>query len=133
MKVLIDECPSPALVEPALKAGCAESTHVTWLGMGSAKNWAVARRAVDDGFALVTNNRLDILRLHGREALHGGLVVHNAAHGMTDQNQQRRLFALALARLAGPEGSGPEPYNEVLEVTPAPDGAVAIRRYAHPA
>lgn len=127
MKFLIDECLSSALVELALEAGCAEATHVTWLGMSAAKDWAVARRAVDDGFVLVTNNRLDFLKLYGREALHGGLVVLNATYGMMDRGQQRRLFALAVARLAGPE-----PYNEMLEVTLALDGAVTIRRYAHP-
>lgn len=131
MKVLIDECLSPVLVELALEAGCAGSTHVTWLGMSAAKDWAVARRAVDDGFVLVTHNRLDI-KLYGRGTLHGGLVVLNAAHGMVDRDQQRRLFALALARLAGPEPSGSGFYNEVLEVTLAVDGAVTIRRYAHP-
>ena len=127
MKFLVDECLRPVRGELARERGFAESSHVTWLGLSSAKDWTLARRAVDDGFVLVTNNRLDFLKLYGREALHGGLVVLNAAHGTMDRDQQRRLFSLALTHLPGSE-----PYNEVLEATLASDGMVTIRRYEHP-
>lgn len=127
MKFLIDECLSPELAELARDRGFAESTHATWAGLGSAKDWTIARRAVDEGFVLVTNNRLDFLKLYRREALHVGLICLNAAHTVMDREQQRRLFALALARLAGWE-----PYNDVLEITVTSDGSVMVERYPYP-
>ena len=39
MKVLIDECLSPALVAMAREYGYHESTHVAWLGKSGAKDW----------------------------------------------------------------------------------------------
>ncbi len=56
MKFLIDECLSPELVAIARARGHGESTHVTWLGMRSRKDWSIVRRAVADGYVLVTNN-----------------------------------------------------------------------------
>lgn len=127
MKFLIDECLSPNLAELARELGHSGSTHVTWLGLGSAKDWTIARRAVDEGFVFVTNNRVDFLKLYKREELHGGLVCLNAAYKAMDGEQQRRLFTLALARLGRQE-----PYNDVLEITLAEDGTVAVDRYPHP-
>lgn len=127
MKFLIDECLSPSLAELARERGHPESTHVTWIGLTGAKDWAVTRRAADEGFVLVTSNRLDFLKLYRRETLHGGLVCLNAAHTTLDREQQRRLFALALSRLPDTE-----PYNEVLEITLGEDGAVTVDRYPHP-
>ncbi len=127
MKFLVDECLSPELVELARVHGHSESTHVTWLGLSGCKDWTIARRAIDDSFVLVTNNRLDFLTLYEQEALHGGLVCLNAAHSTMSRDQQKRLFALALMRLAGPE-----PYNEVLEITASATGEVEVSRYDLP-
>jgi predicted nuclease of predicted toxin-antitoxin system len=56
VKFLIDECLSPELAGRARAQGFHESMHVTWLGMRSKKDWAIVRRAVGEGFVLVTNN-----------------------------------------------------------------------------
>lgn len=69
MKLLIDECLSPALVALARTRGLHESTHVTWLGMRSKKDWAIVRRAVRDGYVLVTNNTADFTALCERETI----------------------------------------------------------------
>jgi predicted nuclease of predicted toxin-antitoxin system len=67
VKFLIDECLSPELVAIARARGHGESTHVTWLGMRSRKDWSIVRRAVADGYVLVTNNaRISGLCLGGR-------------------------------------------------------------------
>ncbi len=95
MKFLVDECLSPESVEIARLYGHLESTHVTWLGLTSAKDWTIARRAVDEGFIFVTNNTADFSTLYGREDLHVGLVCLNAAAGMMSLALQRRLFLLA--------------------------------------
>ena len=67
MKFLIDECLSPELVALARARGFHESTHVTWLGMRSRKDWTIVRRAVKDGFILVTSNTVDFKPLYERE------------------------------------------------------------------
>ena len=48
MKFLIDECLSPELVALARAWGFHESTHVTWLGMRSRKDWAIVGRAIEE-------------------------------------------------------------------------------------
>ena len=50
VKFLIDECLTPELVRLAHERGHGESTHVTWLGLRSRKDWSIVRRAVDDGY-----------------------------------------------------------------------------------
>jgi predicted nuclease of predicted toxin-antitoxin system len=113
VKFLIDECLSTDLVGVAVARGHVESTHVTWLGMRSGKDWTIVRRAVRDGYVLVTNNARDFRRHFGREALHAGLVCLNAAAGLMNLDVQMRLFALALDRL-----ENKEPINELLDITP---------------
>ena len=54
MKFLIDECLSPTLAVMARRCGFPESTHVTWIGLRSRQDWTLIRRAVDDGYVLVT-------------------------------------------------------------------------------
>ncbi|GJE02711.1 DUF5615 family PIN-like protein [Methylobacterium isbiliense] len=127
MKLLIDECLSPDLAELARAHGYPESTHVTWLGLTSAKDWTIARRAVDEGFVFVTNNTVDFLALYGREAVHAGLICLNAAPKLMSLELQKRLFSIALSRLTSEES-----YNEVLEVTAFEDGAVTVDRYDLP-
>lgn len=79
MKFLIDECLSPELAMDARNRGFPESTHVTWLGLGSSEDWSIVRRAVHEGYVLVTNNAMDFKRLIGREDIHAGLVCLNVA------------------------------------------------------
>ncbi len=127
MKFLIDECLSPDLVALAQKCGHVESTHVTWLGLRSRKDWSIVRRAVDDGYVLVTNNTTDFTSLVGRESLHAGLVCLNVAPGLMTLDIQKRLFALALDRLGANE-----PISEIIEVTLNDDRSIVIERYDLP-
>ena len=127
MKFLIDECLSPELVRIARERGYGESTHVTWLGLRSRKDWSIVRRAVDDGYVLVTNNTTDFTPLLSREGVHAGLVCLNVAPGLMSLDVQKRLFTLALDRLGDAE-----PINELLEVTLLEDRLVRIDRYNVP-
>src|SRR5690606_10943134 len=94
VKFLIDECLSPELAKLARERGYAESNHVRWLGLAGAKDHAVTRRAVDDGYVLVTHNTADFRGLYGREELHVGLVTFNTAPGLMSLDLQIRLFDL---------------------------------------
>jgi predicted nuclease of predicted toxin-antitoxin system len=67
VKFLVDECLSPELVAIARERSHGESSHVTWLGLRSRKDWSIVRRAVRDGYVLVTNNATDFTALIGRE------------------------------------------------------------------
>ena len=96
MKFLIDECLSPELVALARARGFHQSTHVTWLGMRSRRDWAIVRRAIEEGFVLVTNNTVDFRALYVREEIHAGLVCLNVAPGLMRLEVQRLLFLLAL-------------------------------------
>jgi predicted nuclease of predicted toxin-antitoxin system len=127
LKFLVDECLSPELVLLARERGHRESTHVTWLGLHSRKDWSIVRRAVDDGYVLVTNNTTDFTSLLARQDLHAGLVCVNVAPGLMTLEVQRTLFALALDRLGDTE-----PLNEILEVTLKHDRSVVIERYELP-
>ena len=73
MKFLIDECLSPSLTMMARARGFPESMHTTWLGLQSLQDWALVRRAIDEGYVTVTNNRApDFTALIGREPHHPG-------------------------------------------------------------
>jgi predicted nuclease of predicted toxin-antitoxin system len=128
VKFLIDECLSPELVGLARKRGHGESTHVTWLGLRSRKDWAIVRRAIDDGYVLVTNNTTDFKSLLRRQKVHAGLVCINVAPGLMSLDVQKRLFVVALDRLGRRE-----PINELLEITLAEDRSVRIERFDFPA
>jgi hypothetical protein len=54
------------------------------------------RRAVDDGYVLVTNNTTDFTSLLGGESVHAGLVCLNVAPGLMSLEVQGSLFTLAL-------------------------------------
>lgn len=125
MKFLIDECLSPELATDARNRGFPGSTHVTWLGLGSREDWSIVRRAVDEGYVLVTNDAADFKRLVGREEIHAGLVCLNVALEVMSLPVQRRLFGFALDQL-GQE----EPVNEVLEITMTADHMVRTDRFA---
>jgi predicted nuclease of predicted toxin-antitoxin system len=124
VKFLIDECLSPALVRLARQRGYVESTHVTWLGLRSRKDWSIVRRAVDSGYVFVTNDTVDFISLLRREGMHPGLVCLDVVPGLMSLDVQRRLFAIALDHL-----SNVEPINEVLQITLLEDRSVRIDRY----
>jgi predicted nuclease of predicted toxin-antitoxin system len=127
VKFLVDEGLTPDLVAIARARGHGESTHVTWLGLRSRKDWSIVRRAINDGYVLVTNNTTDFTSLLGREKLHAGLVCLNVAPGLMSLDVQKRLFGLALDRLGDIE-----PINEMLEVTLMEDRLVRVERYDLP-
>jgi len=124
VKFLVDECLSPDLVAIARARGHGESTHFTWLGLRSRKEWAIVRRAIADGYVLVTNNTTDFISLLRREKVHAGLVCLNVAHGLMSLDVQKRLFALAVDRLGDRE-----PINELLEITLTKHRSVVVERY----
>jgi predicted nuclease of predicted toxin-antitoxin system len=127
VKFLIDECLSPELAVVARARGFPESSHVTWLGMRSRKDWTIVRRALNEGFVLVTNNSADFTELYEHEEIHLGLVCLNMAPRLMKLENQKSLFLLALDRLGDAE-----PINEVLDITLAADGIVHVKRYILP-
>ena len=127
MKFLIDECLSPDLVEIARGRGFGSSTHVVWLGLRSKKDWTIVRRAVEEGYVLVTNNTTDFVSLVGREDIHAGLVCLNVARGLMEWRVQKDLFEAALNEL-----KDEEPTNEVVEVGMTADRRITIDRYTRP-
>jgi predicted nuclease of predicted toxin-antitoxin system len=128
VKCLIDECLSPELVVIARARGHGESTHVTWLGMRSRNDWSIVRRAIADGYVLVTNNTTDFKALLRREEVHAGLVCINVAPGLMSLDVQKRLFALALDRLGDRE-----PVNELLQITLDEHKVIHVEHYDFPA
>ncbi|MYE02405.1 MAG: hypothetical protein F4Y03_14255 [Alphaproteobacteria bacterium] len=102
-----------------------ESMHVTWLGLRSRQDWVLVRRAIDDGYVTVTNNRADFVALIEREPHHPGLVCINVAHGLMSLDIQRRLFDIAMTRIADTDLVG-----QVLEITLSADRTVLIERYS---
>ena len=124
MKFLIDECLSPTLATIARTRGFPESTHVTWLGLRSRQDWAIVRRAVDDGYVLVTNDSADFTSLMEREPVHPGLICLNMAHELMSLAVQQALFEHALGRVADDDLAG-----QVLEITLTSDRTVRVDRY----
>ena len=85
------------------------------------------RRAIADGYVLVTNNTTNFRTLLRHETIHAGLVCLNVAPGLMSLDVQKRLFALALDRLGDRE-----PVNELLEITLDEHKAVHVERYDFP-
>ena len=124
MKFLIDECLSPTLAVKARRCGFPESTHVTWIGLRSRQDWTLVRRAVDEGYVLVTHNSVDFTAMMEREPHHPGLVCMNVAHGLMSLDVQQRLFEHAMTHIADVDLSG-----QVLEVTLTAERKVRFDRY----
>ncbi|MCY4003802.1 MAG: DUF5615 family PIN-like protein [Rhodospirillales bacterium] len=124
MKFLIDECLSPSLATVARERGYPLSIHVTWLGLRARQDWALVRRAVADGYVLVTNDRTDFTTLVQREPRHPGLVCITVAHGLMSLDVQTRLFEHALSWLEREEIAG-----RVLEVALRADRTVRLHLY----
>lgn len=106
MKFLVDECVSPALASMARDWGYHESTHVNWLGLSSKPDWTIVRRAVKDGYIVVTNNTEHFGALVRREELHAGLVCLNFPAGSMNLDIQKYLFSHALEHLDDSEPRG---------------------------
>ena len=124
MKFLIDECLSPSLATIARRRGFGQSTHVTWLGLRSRQDWALVRRAIRDGYVLVTNDRADFTALIERHRRHPGLICMNVAHGLMSLEVQTRLFELALSQCADTDLTG-----QVLDVALTAGREVRVERY----
>lgn len=95
MKFLIDECLHTSLVGVAHEAGHV-CDHVNFLGLGGCKDWELMKRIRAAEYALVTNNRVDFLRLYGKEAVHAGLVI---ILPNVPASRQRELFDAALSHI----------------------------------
>ena len=95
MKLLIDECLHTSLVTVAHSAGHS-ADHVSHRGLGGLKDWQLMRVIREQEYTFVTNNRSDFLDLHGKEALHAGVIVivPNVV-----PLQQQELFAAALKHI----------------------------------
>ena len=124
MKFLIDECLSPSLATLAREAGYPESTHVTWIGLKSQQDWALVRRAVAEGYVLVTQDRTDFTSLMEREPRHPGLVCMNVAHGMMSLGVQQALFEHALTQMADAPLAG-----QIVEITLTAERKVRLDMY----
>ena len=124
MKFLIDECLSPSLAALARERGYPLSTHVTWLGLRAREDWALVRRAIDEGYVLVTNDRADFTPLMQREPHHPGLVCITVAHGLMSLDVQTELFKQALICLEEEDIAG-----RVLEIALRADRTVRFDLY----
>jgi hypothetical protein len=132
LRLLIDECLSPSLVEAAIAAGCYASTSLRDRGLTGLKDWEVLTFAVDNDFTLVTRNAFDFRGggltnpggLYLRQPLHAGLICLDAADGFGIQ-AQRVLFETALELLR----DDPDLVNRVLEVFRDVDGSIYWTRY----
>ena len=124
MKFLIDECLSPSLATIARGRGFPESTHVTWIGLRSRQDWALAQRAIEDRYVLVTHDRADFTSLMEREPFHPGLVCMNVAHGQMSLGVQQALFEQALEHVGDSDLGG-----LVVEITLRADRTVRVASY----
>ena len=97
--------------------------HVTYLGLGSTKDWDLMKLVVERDYTFVTNNRVDFLALYRRTPLHAGLViiVPNVKPAL-----QRELFEAALRLID--EG---DLVNTVIEVGYR-DDEIECRQYPLP-
>lgn len=136
MKFLVDECLSAELVKLAREHGHLESSHVSWIGKRSLKDWNLISLVVKNDWTLVTKNSVDFRGpatapgsngYHSDVDLHAGLVCINGPVGM-DLDMQLDLFGIALIEL-GPDA---DLVNQCLEVTADENGEVRVVRYELP-
>lgn len=132
LRLLIDECLTPGLVESAVQAGHYESTCLRDRGLTGLKDWEVLAFAIANDFTLVTRNAFDFRGgglsspggLYRWQPLHAGLVCLDAADGFGFATQYL-LFSHALELLR--ENS--DMVNQVLEVFRQADGGIHWARY----
>lgn len=73
-RFLVDENLSVVLPEVAHRRGF-QATHVNHVGLGAATDWRLLRFAIENDYALVTNNAVEFHGRYAREALHPGIVL----------------------------------------------------------
>ena len=95
MRLLIDECLSPALVRLAQTSGH-EAYHLAHIGRAGFEDWQIVELALVRDMVLVTNNASDFRRLYATQKLHPGLVI---LVPNVEREIQLRLFRASLARL----------------------------------
>jgi len=116
VRLLVDECLSPALVQVAHRAGY-EATTVRDLGALGESDRRIVARALESDRAIVTNNAGDFVELCRRAALHPGLIVLPSV----PRDAEIGLFARALAHIvaaAAERSLAPRDFilNRVVEV-----------------
>jgi len=138
LKLLIDECLSPDLVQMARDAGYPESNHVTWLGLGGQKDWVLMRFVLENNWTLVTNNAIDFRGpshnpgeqgLHSKTEIHAGLVCLNWDNAIAGIRVHQASFNLALAEL----GRIGDLTNKCLDIFVDEDWSAEISFYDLPA
>ena len=122
MRLLIDECLSVKLADEATRRGV-PADHVQRIGRGGQPDRALVRFILDNDYTFVTNNRLDFLRLHGKEAVHAGLVVIVPS---VARDEQIVLLHAVLDYLT----INPDLVNHVLEIRR--DGTIDVRPLSAP-
>lgn len=129
LKLLIDECLSPLLVQQAREAGHTQSTCVRDMGWSGTKDWRLIELVTAGDYTLITVNARDFRGpqpgtqggLHGAQSIHAGLVCLVSALPLTVQRQQM-LFELALAEIA----LLPDLVNTCLEVVEDAHGQIDV-------
>ena len=94
-----------------------EADHVVWLGKRGFQDWNLVPFAIEQNYALVTNNRQDFLREYARVALHDGLII---IVPMVSRIEQVRLFNIALDAVE----TLPDTVNKLVEVFA--DGSINV-------
>jgi hypothetical protein len=136
MKLLIDECLSPALARLAHESGYGDSSHVVWRGWSGLKDWELKPLILEGDWTFVTRNAIDFRGPPGTPGskgeyadveLHAGLICLIGPGGM-DLGLQKELFRQALQEL----DQDSDLINQVLEITLEED-SLLVRRYRLPA
>jgi predicted nuclease of predicted toxin-antitoxin system len=119
-RILVDECLSVALVGVAKGRGL-YATHVVWLGREGTQDWNLVSLISEGGFAFVTNNRRDFLKLYADLDLHDGLIIIVPS---VRGEEQVRLFNVALDAAEALDST----MNKLIEVDL--DGLVQVREWS---
>ena len=138
MKFLIDECLSPDLVQLAIDAGYAESSHVVWRKMLRWSDHRLMKAIIEGDWTLVTRNSDDFRPPRGSASLspryvghdlHAGLVCLNLPTG-TRKDHQIKYFQKVLHEL----GNQDDLTNEIVEIWPDNEvaGETRVERYDFP-
>ena len=118
LRLLIDECLSPVLVDVGHQHGF-EAHHVVHMGWVSRKDPFLRAQLIEGDFTLVTNNWRDFRPMLEQAGLHAGAIILPNV----PRDEQVRLFDLAL-RAAAELSDPPDLVNTILEVDP--DGTVRV-------
>lgn len=135
LRLLIDECLSPELVDDAIAAGHVEATCVRDRGLLQTKDWDLMVWVVAGDFTLVTHNARDFRGAgasqpggyHAVQPIHAGLICLNSLFPM-DLDRQHGLFKIALDHLA----TLPDLVNQALEIFEDENSMVTVTLYEIP-